>query len=69
MSQPSHRMRTSQIKWYLVKASEEGEVFIFQRNAPLKNKQGEEFGKILNITASKSDMDDRKLKVFQSNIV
>ena len=62
MSAPRRSLRPSETKWYLVK-EEDTKVFIFKNNKRLKNKDGQDFGEICNISTSRTDVSDEKLKV------
>lgn len=65
MSASRRRPRSSEIKWHFVQ-NESEKVLIFKKNKELQSKDDDkEIGNVINITASKTDTKDEKLKVFQ----
>ena len=51
------------VKWYFAEEQDgNGKVRIYTKKGPLKHKE-EEYGEVVNITPSKSDAMDEKLKV------
>ena len=62
MSATRRSLRPSETKWYLVQ-KEDTKVFIFKNNKQLKAKDGQDFGEICNISTSRTDVSDEKLKV------
>ena len=63
MSASRRSLRASEIKWYLVQ-EEDAKVFIFKNNKQLKNKEGQYLGEVSNISTSRTDVSDEKLKVI-----
>ena len=63
MSASRRSLRASEIKWYLVQ-EEDAKVFIFKNNKQLKNKEGQYHGEVSNISTSRTDVSDEKLKVI-----
>ena len=52
------------VKWYFAEEQDgNGKVRIYTKKGPLKHKE-EEYGEVVNITTSKSDTMDEKLKVM-----
>ena len=52
------------VKWYFAEEQDgNGKVRIYTKKGPLKHKE-EEYGEVVNITTSKSDAMDEKLKVM-----
>lgn len=63
MSANRRSLRASEIKWYLVQ-EEYAKVFIFKNNKQLKNREGQDLGEVSNISTSRTDVSDEKLKVI-----
>lgn len=63
MSATRRSLRASEIKWYLVQ-QEDAKVFIFKNNKQLKNREGQDLGEVSNISTSRTDVSDEKLKVI-----
>lgn len=54
----------SGVKWYFEEEQNgNGKIQIYTKKGPLRQK-GEEYGEVVNITTSKSDTTDEKLKVM-----
>jgi len=62
MSSTRRTLRASEIKWYLVQ-EEDAKVFVFKNNKRLKKREGQDLGEVSNISTSRTDVNDEKLKV------
>ena len=57
----SGRLRPCDTKWYFEKTEDE-KIFIYSNNRAIK-KNSKEVGQVVNITTSKTDRNDERLKV------